>query len=323
MIIVTGGAGFIGSAFISALNQRGISDIIVVDEIGTTDRWRNLVGKSFVDFVNKETFLSQIVSQSLPYIPTAIVHMGACSSTTERDVDYLLRNNYEYTKSLAEFCLARNIRFIYASSAATYGDGSQGYEDDAATLESLRPLNAYGYSKHLFDLWAKKTGALSKIVGLKFFNVYGPNEYYKGDMASVVFKAFNTVKATGSFSLFKSHRDDYQHGEQKRDFVYVKDCTDIMWWLLKNPSTNGIFNVGSGAARTWNDLLHAIFASLGTQANITYIDMPESLRNQYQYFTEAPMQKLKASGYAAPLTSLEAGVSDYITRFLNKTDPHL
>jgi ADP-L-glycero-D-manno-heptose 6-epimerase len=323
MIIVTGGAGFIGSAFISALNKGGNSNIIVVDEIGRSDRWRNLVGKSFVDFVNKDTFLSQIASQSLSYVPSAIVHMGACSSTTERDVDYLLRNNYEYTKTLAQYCLTNNIRFIYASSAATYGDGSCGYDDTEANLETLRPLNAYGYSKHLFDLWAKQSGALSKIVGLKFFNVYGPNEYYKADMASVVFKAFNSVRDTGNFSLFKSYRSDYQDGEQKRDFVYIKDCTDIMRWLLENPAVNGIFNVGSGSARTWNDLLAAIFSALSLPPKINYIEMPESLRNQYQYFTEAPMQKLKAAGYRPPLTSLEAGVSDYIVHFLGKSDPHL
>jgi ADP-L-glycero-D-manno-heptose 6-epimerase len=323
MIIVTGGAGFIGSAFISSLNRRGHSNIIVVDEIGRSDRWRNLVGKSFVDFVNKETFLSQVTSQSLPYLPSAIIHMGACSSTTERDVDYLLRNNYEYTKTLAQYCLARDIRFIYASSAATYGDGSQGYQDDPVTLETLRPLNAYGYSKHLFDLWAKQSGALSKIVGLKFFNVYGPNEYYKGEMASVVFKAFNSVRDTGSFSLFKSYREDYRHGEQKRDFVYIKDCSEIMHWLLENPSIGGIFNVGSGVARSWNDLLGAIFTTLGLPSTINYIDMPDGLKNQYQYFTEAPMQKLRAAGYTPVLTSLEDGVSDYITHFLQRNDPHL
>jgi ADP-L-glycero-D-manno-heptose 6-epimerase len=323
MIIVTGGAGFIGSAFVALLNSRGVSNIVVVDEIGTSERWKNLVGKSIADFINKDAFLHLITSQTLPFIPTAIVHLGACSSTTERDVDYLLRNNYSYSKALAEFCLAKNIRFIYASSAATYGDGSAGYSDDENTLESLRPLNAYGYSKHLFDLWAKRSGALQSIVGLKFFNVYGPNEYYKGEMASVVYKAFQTIKSTGTFSLFKSYHPDYRDGEQKRDFVYVKDCTEVLWWLLKNPHVNGIYNLGSGRARTWNDLVHAIYKSVGLPPRISYIEMPEALRTQYQYFTEAPMAKLLSSGYSTAPRTLEDGIHDYVVQHLAATNAHL
>lgn len=322
MIVVTGGAGFIGSAFIASLNRKGISDIVVVDEIGSSERWKNLVGKSIADFIHKDVFLQATRSNTLPFTPTAIVHMGACSRTTERNVDYLLENNFGYSKVLAEFCLSRGIRFIYASSAATYGDGTQGYSDDESSLESLKPLNPYGYSKHLFDLWAKRTGALSSIVGLKFFNVYGPNEYYKGDMASVVFKAFNTIKSTGAFELFKSCHPDYKDGEQKRDFVYVKDCTDVMWWLLQAPSVNGIYNLGSGKARSWNDLIAAVCTSMGVPTKISYIDMPEALRSQYQNFTEAPMAKLIAAGYSQPIRSLEDGVNNYITEHLSASDRH-
>jgi ADP-L-glycero-D-manno-heptose 6-epimerase len=223
---------------------------------------------------------------------------------------------------LAEYSLAKGIRFIYASSAATYGDGSQGYADDESSLEKLKPLNPYGYSKHLFDLWAKRSGALSSIVGLKFFNVYGPNEYYKGDMASVVFKAFNTIKKTGAFQLFKSYHPDYKDGEQKRDFVYVKDCADVMWWLLQNPSVNGVYNLGSSKARSWNDVLVALYASMGLPPRISYIDMPDGLKNQYQYFTEAPMSKLLSAGYSQPLRSLEEGIRDYVSSHLAAPEMH-
>jgi ADP-L-glycero-D-manno-heptose 6-epimerase len=322
MIVVTGGAGFIGSAIIASLNLRGISDIVVVDTIGGSERWKNLVGKSIADFIHKDLFLQLVSSNALPFTPTAIIHMGACSTTTERDVDYLLENNFSYTKRLAQFCLDSGVRFIYASSAATYGDGTQGYVDDESQLEKLKPLNPYGYSKHLFDLWAKRTGALSSIVGLKFFNVYGPNEYYKGEMASVVFKAFNTIKSTGSFQLFKSHHSDYKDGEQKRDFVYVKDCTDVLWWFLQNPTANGLFNLGSGKARSWNDLITAVCTSMGAPVRISYIDMPESLRAQYQNFTEAPMTKLRAAGYSNPIRSLEEGIKDYVCTHLVAPDKH-
>lgn len=323
MIIVTGGAGFIGSAFVAKLLQEGIRDIVVVDEQGSPARKGNLEGKPIRQFIDKGEFIAQVRAGKLPDGTKAIVHMGACSSTTETDVDYLRANNIEYTKALTECSLARGIRLIYASSAATYGDGAQGYRDDVSALDSLKPLNPYGSSKHLFDLWARDNGHLSSIVGLKFFNVYGPNEYYKGDMASVPWKSFNAIRDTGTFSLFRSHRPDYRDGEQKRDFVYVKDCCEAMWWLLNNPGVNGLFNVGSGKARSWNDLLAAVFKASGKPWNVRYIDMPEQLRQHYQYFTEAPMEKLRAAGFSAKMHTLEEGVTDYVSSYLMPTIRHL
>lgn len=322
MFIVTGGAGFIGSAFIAKLNAEGIKDILVVDDLGSSPRWKNLVRKSFREYVHKTRFLEMVKGDSLPASVEAIVHLGACSSTTERNVEFLLENNHEYTKALAEFCIRRSVRFVYASSAATYGDGSLGYEDDESRLSELAPLNAYGFSKHIFDLWARKQGLFSHIAGLKFFNVYGPNEYYKDDMASVVWKAFTKIQESGSFSLFKSYRPEYKDGEQMRDFVYVKDCCDVMWWLLNNRSINGLFNIGSGKARSWNDLVGSVFRSVKRTPQIEYIEMPAHLRNQYQYFTEAPMAKLRSVGYEKVFYSLEDGIQDYIAQHLLKTDPH-
>jgi ADP-L-glycero-D-manno-heptose 6-epimerase len=322
MIIVTGGAGFIGSAFVAKLNEQGINDIMVVDDPNSNARAKNLANKRFSQFVGKQEFIESVRANKLPKAVSAIVHLGACSSTTEKNLEYLRENNFEYSKSLAEYCLAHGIRYIYASSAATYGDGSNGYADDVSLLNSLRPLNPYGDSKQMMDLWARDQGLLDQVVGLKFFNVYGPNEYYKGSMASIAWKSFNTIKDTGSFSLFKSHRSDYKDGEQMRDFVYVKDCCDIMWWLLNNPSVNGLFNVGSGKARSWNDLLKAVFSAMNVPVKISYIDMPLDLRDQYQYFTEAPMGKLRSAGYTAPLHTLEEGVTDYVRNYLVKPDQH-
>ena len=322
MIIVTGGAGFIGSAFVAFLNSQGITDILVVDELNSNARAKNLANKKFTDYLGKQEFIEAVRKDALPANVTAIVHLGACSSTTEKNLEYLRENNFEYSKTLAEYCVAKNIRYIYASSAATYGDGAQGYSDDVSKLEQLKPLNPYGDSKQMMDLWAKSEGLLSKIVGLKFFNVYGPNEYYKGHMASVAWKAFNTIKDTGSFSLFKSHRPDYKDGEQMRDFVYVKDCCAIMWWLIQNPTVNGLFNIGSGKARSWNSLLTALFNAMGKPVQISYIEMPADLQNQYQYFTEAPMDKLLAAGYKGKLHTLEEGVTDYVTNHLMKQDQH-
>ena len=322
MIIVTGGAGFIGSAFVAKLNEQGINDIMVVDEPNSNARAKNLANKRFSQFVGKQEFIESVRANKLPKAVSAIVHLGACSSTTEKNLEYLRENNFEYSKSLSEYCLAHGIRYIYASSAATYGDGSNGYADDVSLLNSLRPLNPYGDSKQMMDLWARDQGLLDQVVGLKFFNVYGPNEYYKGSMASIAWKSFNTIKDTGSFSLFKSHRTDYKDGEQMRDFVYVKDCCDIMWWLLNNPSVNGLFNVGSGKARSWNDLLKAVFSAMNVPVKISYIDMPLDLRDQYQYFTEAPMGKLRSAGYTAPLHTLEEGVTDYVRNYLVKPDQH-
>jgi ADP-L-glycero-D-manno-heptose 6-epimerase len=322
MIIVTGAAGFIGSAFIAKLNAEGISEVLAVDAADAPGRVNNLANKRLLGFQDKSEFIADVEAGKLPSGVTAIVHMGACSTTTERNVEYLRVNNVEYTKTLARYCVEHNIRFIYASSAATYGDGAHGYSDDESGIDVFKPLNPYGDSKQIFDLWARDNGVLDKIVGLKFFNVYGPNEYYKGDMASIAWKAFNTIRATGSFSLFKSYHPKYKDGEQMRDFVYVKDCCDVMWWLLQNPSVNGLYNVGSGRARSWNDLLTAVFQAMGAPRNIQYIEMPDSLKNQYQYFTEAPMTKLQKAGYTRQMSSLEDGVADYIRNHLLTPDKH-
>jgi ADP-L-glycero-D-manno-heptose 6-epimerase len=318
MIIVTGGAGFIGSALIAALNKRGVEDILVIDRLAKDQRWKNLVNLRFADYIDKDEFLDMVVEDVLPFSVDAVFHLGACSSTTETDVSFLMDNNFEYTKQLAQWTADENIRFIYASSAATYGDGSQGFSDDEDKLETLKPLNPYGYSKQLFDLWAKKNGLLDKIVGLKYFNVFGPNEYHKAEMRSFVLKAFEQINATGKVRLFKSHRPDYKDGEQKRDFLYVKDAVDMTLFFYDNPETAGIYNLGAGSARTWNDLAKAVFAAMGKSPNIEYIDMPDSVRNQYQYFTEADISKLRSAGYNSSITSLEQAVKDYVTNYLTR-----
>ena len=323
MIIVTGGAGFIGSAFVWKLNQEGIDDIVIVDELGTDDKWKNIVNRRFVDYIHKDDFLQMICADKVPFKISAIVHMGACSSTTERDADYLWSNNYLYTKTLAEWTLKRGIRFIYASSAATYGDGTQGFSDDHSKISRLRPINMYGYSKQVFDLWVLRNSLEKKIAGIKFFNVFGPNEYHKEDMTSVIFKAFHQIKETGKVKLFKSYKKEYKDGGQLRDFVYVKDCVKAMWWLFNNPKANGIFNLGTGNARTWNDLIKAVFAAMKKKTNIEYIEMPEALRNQYQYFTEAQTTKLKKAGCPIKFLSLEDSVRDYVVNYLQEDDPYL
>lgn len=318
MIVVTGGAGFIGSAIVWKLNSSGNDNIVIVDELGTTDKWKNLVGLKFQEFIHKDDFISAVVDDSIGFPIEAIIHMGANSSTTERDADHLFSNNFLYTRELANYCLSKNIRFIYASSAATYGDGSLGFDDDESKLETLRPLNMYGYSKQLFDLWAKRNNVLNKIVGIKYFNVYGPNEYHKGDMRSVVHKAFEQVRDTGKVRLFKSLNPKYKDGEQMRDFVYVKDAVDMTLHFLEYKDKNGIYNVGSGKARTWIDLVTALFNAVGKPVNIEFIDLPEHLREKYQYFTEANLSKIKSAGYNKPLTSLEDGVNDYVKNYLLK-----
>jgi ADP-L-glycero-D-manno-heptose 6-epimerase len=323
MIIVTGGAGFIGSAFVWKLNQEGIEDIIIVDRLGTTDKWKNLVNLRFEDYIDKDDFFQMICDDDLPFEVRGVVHMGACSSTTERDADYLWENNFLYTRTLAEWAIKRGVRFIYASSAATYGDGKQGFSDDLTRIKALKPINMYGYSKQVFDVWVLRHQLENKMAGVKFFNVFGPNEYHKGDMTSVIFKAFHQIRETGKVRLFKSYLSQYPDGGQLRDFVYVKNCINVLWWLMQNPSVNGIFNLGTGRARTWNDLISSVFAATGVQPNIEYIEMPESLRNQYQYFTQAEMNKLKAAGCPVDFSTLEDSVRDYVGNYLQKPDPHL
>ena len=323
MIIVTGGAGFIGSAFVWKLNQEGIDDIVIVDRLGTSDKWKNLVNLRFVNYILKDEFYDLIYNDTLSFDVEAIIHMGACSSTTERDADYLWQNNFAYTGLLAEWALEHNIRFIYASSAATYGDGSLGFSDDHDKIKALKPINMYGYSKQVFDLRVLRESWENRIAGLKFFNVFGPNEYHKGDMASVVFKAFHQIKETGKVKLFKSYHPEYKDGGQMRDFVYIKDCIEVMWWLFNNKDVNGIFNLGTGKARTWNDLIRAVFDAMQLRTNIEYIEMPEALRDQYQYFTEAQMNKLKDAGCPVDFSSLEDSVRDYVVNYLQEDDPYL
>jgi len=317
MIIVTGGAGFIGSAIVWRLNQLGEENILIVDELGSDEKWKNLVGLNFKDFINKYDFIEHVIENELSgYNAKAIIHMGANSSTTEKDADLLLTNNYEYTKALAEYSLANNVRFIYASSAATYGDGALGFDDELTRCDQLRPLNMYGYSKQLFDLWAMKSGAFKKTVGLKYFNVYGPNEYHKGDMRSVVHKAFEQVRDIGKVKLFKSLNKNYKDGEQMRDFIYVKDAVNMTLYFLEHPDKNGLFNVGSGKARTWNDLVTSLFNAMNKPVSIEYIDLPNHLADKYQYFTEANTSKLKSAGYNEPVSTLEIGINNYVKNYL-------
>jgi ADP-L-glycero-D-manno-heptose 6-epimerase len=323
MIVVTGGAGFIGSAFVWKLNSEGIDDVIVVDELDTSEKWKNLVKRRYADYLHKDDFLKMVLAEKLPFPVRALIHLGACSSTTERDAGYLLENNYRYTCRLAEWAMNHQVRFIYASSAATYGDGAEGFSDADDTAGTLRPINAYGYSKQLFDLWVLKHKADQKITGIKFFNVFGPNEYHKGDMTSVVYKAVQQIRERGQVRLFKSHREEFGDGGQMRDFVYVKDCVDVLSWLLKNHRVNGIFNLGTGKARTWNDLVQAVFAAMGSEPRIEYIDMPPAIRDQYQYFTEAKMEKIARTGCPVGFSSLENSVRDYVTGYLQKPDPYL
>ncbi len=324
MYIVTGGAGFIGSAFVWKLNSEGINDILVVDNLGETEKWKNLVNRSYADYVHKEDFRHMLDEDILSADSIeAVVHLGACSSTTERDADYLMENNFHYTCDLAQWALSHDIRFVYASSAATYGNGSQGFGDDLDGIDRLQPINMYGYSKQLFDQWAIRRGLIDRIAGVKFFNVFGPNEYHKGDMTSVVFKSFRQIMDTGRVRLFKSHSPDYADGGQMRDFVYVKDCVDVLWAFVRHPGINGIFNLGTGRARTWNDLVKAVFSAMNLPPQIDYIDMPESLRGQYQYFTEAKMEKLQAAGLGAEFHTLEEAVADYVRNHLQADNPYL
>lgn len=323
MIIVTGGAGFIGSAFLWKMNQTGRTDVWVVDALDATDKWKNLVNRRFDEYLDRGAFLDRLERNALPDNVEAIVHMGACSDTTERDSAYLMENNYRYTRRLAEWCLARNVRFIYASSGATYGDGAVSYSDADEVSLRLKPLNMYGYSKQLLDLWAIRSGASERMAGLKFFNVFGPNEYHKGEMRSVIHKAFGQIRDKGSVALFKSYKPEYRDGEQVRDFVYVKDVVEVMFWLLQRSEVNGIFNVGTGTARTWKDLANAVFAAMGKTPKIEFIEMPEHLRDRYQYRTEADIDKLKAAGYSGVFRSLEDAAHDYVQNYLMQADPYL
>jgi ADP-L-glycero-D-manno-heptose 6-epimerase len=315
-IIVTGAAGFIGRNVVAELNRRGEEELILVDELGKDEKWKNLVGLRYEDIVSPEEFLGLLEEQHFADA-RAVIHLGAASSTTEKDADFLLRNNYQYTRVLCNWSLEHDARFVYASSAATYGSGAAGYSDDDAITPTLKPLNMYGYSKQMFDLWALKHGLFANIVGLKYFNVYGPYEDHKGDMRSVVSKSYQQIRCTGEVELFKSYRPGYKDGEQKRDFIYVKDAVDVtLHFALQEASApGGLFNCGTGKARTWIDLVTATFAAMGAERKIAFIEMPKELRGKYQYFTQATVEKLRAAGYSAEFTSLEDGVRDYVRSY--------
>jgi len=315
MIVVTGGAGFIGSALVHGLNAKGLKDIWVVDQMDHPAKQKNLDPLTFDRLVGKDNFLNDVLEKKLPQCD-AILHMGACSSTTETDEVFLTKNNFEYTRHLAGFCLEKGIRFIYASSAATYGAGENGYSDDESGLKKLKPLNLYGDSKQKFDLWAQDQGVLENMVGLKYFNVYGPNEYHKQDMQSMVRKGFLQVRDTGKLRLFKSHKPEYSDGGQERDFLHIKDAVAMTLFFLEQQGIAGIFNVGSGKARNWNDLAKSIFAAMNQPLNIEYIDMPQQIRNQYQYHTCSDTEKIHNAGYSQPVLSLEEGIEDYVTQYL-------
>jgi ADP-L-glycero-D-manno-heptose 6-epimerase len=315
-IIVTGAAGFIGRNAVAELNRRGHEELILVDALGTDDKWQNLVGLRYEDIISPQMLLGQLKGRQLCNAQ-AVLHLGACSATTERDADYLVENNYRYTRTLCEYSLRHGIRFIYASSAATYGDGSRGYSDEDEATIHLHPLNMYGYSKHMFDLWALRSGALKQIVGLKYFNVFGPFEDHKGDMKSVVAKSYRQIRDSGKVKLFKSYNQEYADGEQMRDFIYVKDAVAVTLSFLEDITTGGLFNCGTGKARTWKDLVSAVFRAMDLPVQIDYIEMPDVLRGKYQYFTEAKMGKLRAAGYTAPFSSLEDAIADYVGTHLN------
>lgn len=334
-IIVTGGAGFIGSAVVWRLNELGYDDILVVDRMDETDKWKNLVPLKFADYIGADDFIGEI-EEFNDY--DCVFHLGACSSTTETDSEYMFRNNFEYTKIVASWAVLNDIRFIYASSAATYGDGSAGMADGIDGLDKLRPLNIYGYSKHIFDQFAARQGLFDYIVGLKYFNVFGPNENHKGDMRSLVNKAFEQIRETGRLKLFKSHNPIYADGEFGRDFVYIKDAVDMTVHFIeakaltdvraKNKgvqntrkgrrawNNGGLYNVGSGRMNTWNALADAIFKALDLPRNVEFVDMPEHLRPRYQYHTQADLARIRAAGYTAETTQLDVAVADYVQNYL-------
>ena len=322
MLLVTGGAGFIGSNLIAGLNEVGRTDIVVNDALGNTGKWRNLGKRQVADVVPPGELSGWLDGRKLD----AVVHLGAISDTTATDGDLVLATNFRLSLRLLDWCTATRTPFLYASSAATYGAGTEGFDDEwsLAALQRLRPMNLYGFSKHLFDLavvdrFAKRAKLPPQWVGLKFFNVFGPNEYHKGEMTSLIGKRFEDAKAGKPVHLFKSHRGGIGDGEQKRDFIYVDDAVAVMRWLLDTPAVSGIFNVGTGKARSFRDLIAAMFRALGHAPNIEYVDMPPTIRDQYQYFTQAKVENLRKAGYNADFTSLEEGVNRYVT-FLNQPD---
>jgi ADP-L-glycero-D-manno-heptose 6-epimerase len=321
MRIITGGSGFIGSAICWGLNKKGINDILLVDSDIEGTKQNNIAGLRYKDFIFKDDFIRDVRKSAIKYKVDVVYHMGACSSTTETDMDYLIENNFEYSKSLASWCINNNVKLIYASSAATYGDGSLGFSDDEDLIPELKPLNKYGLSKQMFDMWVVENKYHKKLTGLKYFNVFGPNENHKGDMRSMVNKAFSQIQETGRLRLFKSERSDYNHGEQKRDFIYIKDAVDMTLFFdisSAGKEAAGIYNIGSGQASTWLELANAIFQSMGKTTDIEFIEIPENIRSQYQYYSKADIKKLKNAGYLKQCMNLTDAVGDYIKNYLMK-----
>lgn len=316
MIVITGAAGFIGSCFVRHLNDLGYHDLVLVDDFSRKDKQQNLEQKQFAHKIHRNDFPAWLWEKY--YFVDAIFHIGARTDTTEQNWDIFQELNLDYTKTLWSLCAEHDIPFIYASSAATYGLGELGYDDSHSVVDDLKPLNPYGDSKNEFDKWAlQQTNQPASWYGLKFFNVYGPNEYHKGRMASVIFHTSRQIKATGKMKLFRSHRADYKDGEQKRDFIYVKDVLKVMQWLYVQKPASGLYNLGTGQARTFWDLASNTFKALGKAPDISFIDTPEDIRDTYQYFTEANMQKLKAAGYNEAFYSLEDGIADYVQQYLS------
>ena len=324
MFLVTGGAGFIGSNVVASLNETGATDVVVNDLLGKDDaKWRNLAKHQVADIVPPADLMAWLEGRKLD----AVIHMGAISDTTATDGDLVMENNFRLSLRLLDWCTATRTAFIYASSAATYGDGTQGFDDDWSlpALRQLKPMNLYGWSKHLFDLalvdrYVKKQKLPPRWAGLKFFNVYGPNEYHKGGMASVLAKVFDSAKAGQPVKLFKSHRDGISDGEQRRDFIYVDDAVAVLRWALDTTSANGIFNVGTGKAESFRDMMTSMFKAMGRAPNIEYVDMPENMRGQYQYFTQGSVENLRRAGYNAGFMPLESAVSQYVTGYLDQAD---
>jgi len=323
MLLVTGGAGFIGSNVVAALNDAGRADVVVCDLLGHEGKWRNLAKRQIADFVPPAELMAWLQGRKLD----AVIHLGANSSTTATDGDAVIETNFRVSLRLLDWCTAHATPLIYASSAATYGDGAQGFSDDPSlkALKQLRPMNLYGWSKHLFDLAVAERIARGETlppqcVGLKFFNVFGPNEYHKGAMASVLARRFDDIRYGRAVQLFKSHRDGIADGDQRRDFIYVDDAVRVMMWLLATPSVSGLFNVGTGAARSFKDLILSAYAALGTAPNIHYIDMPEQIRGTYQYFTQSKVDRLRSAGYNGGFTALEDAVALYVRNFLDADD---
>ncbi|MCM8804852.1 MAG: ADP-glyceromanno-heptose 6-epimerase [Candidatus Omnitrophica bacterium] len=309
-IILTGGAGFIGSCFLEFLNKKGIEDILIVDNLNEFKK-KNLVNKKYSVYYQKDEFIYQL-SKRFDKNFDFFIHLGACTNTREKNVDYMIKNNFLYSKKIAYFCLENDIPLIYASSASTYGKEGKNFSDDEKNIENLVPTNLYGLSKHIFDMWVVNNNFHNRFVGLKFFNVYGPNEEHKKDMRSIISKGYKQIKETGKIRLFKSYREEFKDGEQKRDFVYVFDICEVIWFFMENKDKKGIFNVGTGKARSFNEVARLLFKYLGKKEDIEYIEMPEDVKEHYQYFTKGDIEKLKKTGYKKKFTDIEDGIKDYI-----------